>query len=148
MNWNIYLAGEIHSEWRDEIACGAREAGLPVTFFSPVTDHAASDTCGVNILGDEPTAFWTDHKGAKLNAIRTRTLIEKADIVVVRFAGKYREWNAAFDAGYAAALRRPTITVHDGEFTHALKEVDATALAVASTPTQVVEALAYVIAQQ
>ena len=141
--WQVYLSGEIHSDWRDQIAQGA--ADLPVTFSAPVTDHAASDECGIRILGAEEKAFWKDRKGAQLNAIRTRTLIEAADVVVVRFGEQYRQWNAAFDAGFAAALGKPLIVLQPDEFTQALKEVDAAALAVAREPQQVVQILRYVI---
>ncbi len=144
-NWQIYLSGEIHSDWRERIESGAKTAGLPCTFTAPVTDHASSDDCGVRILGSEPTSFWKDHKGAKVNAIRTRSMIEKSDMVVVRFGDKYKQWNAAFEAGFAAALGKPVITLHDPELTHPLKEVDGVALAVAQTPEQVVRLLAYVI---
>lgn len=142
--WMVYLSGEIHTDWRDQIESGAEAADLPVVFAAPVTNHAYSDDCGVAILGPEDKPFWRDHKGAKLNAIRTRTLIEAADIVIVRFGDKYRQWNAAFDAGYAAALGKPLIVMHDAEHTHALKEVDAAALAVAETPQQIVDILRYV----
>ena len=144
-NWSVYLSGEIHTDWRERIRDGAAAAGLPIAFHGPVTDHEASDDCGVEILGAEGNNFWKDHKGAKVNAIRTRTLIEKSDVVVVRFGEKYRQWNAAFDAGYAAALGKPLITLHDEDHIHALKEVDAAALAVAETPEQVVRILNYVI---
>ena len=144
-NWTVYLSGEIHSDWRERISDGSQSAGLPVEFVSPVTDHASSDDCGVNILGEEDNSFWKDHKGAKVNAIRTRTLIERSDVVVVRFGDKYRQWNAAFDAGYAAALGKPVITLHDVSLTHALKEVDGAALAVAETPEQIVRLLTYVV---
>lgn len=144
-NWTVYLSGEIHTDWRERISDGTKSAGLPVDFVSPVTDHASSDDCGVNILGDEDNAFWKDHKGAKVNAIRTRTLIERSDVVVVRFGDKYRQWNAAFDAGFAAALGKPIITLHDEDLTHALKEVDGAAQAVAETPEQVVKILNYTI---
>ncbi len=143
--WNIYLSGEIHTDWRDEIARGAEAAGLPVSFSAPVTHHEASDDCGVAILGEEADKFWHDHKGAQMNAIRTRTLIGEADIVVVRFGEKYKQWNAAFDAGYASALGKPVIVMHQAEHAHALKEVDAAALAVTQTPAQVVDILNYVI---
>ncbi len=143
MALSIYLSGEIHTDWRDQIETGA--AHLDVTFSAPITDHAASDDCGVAILGAEPDKFWHDHKGAKLNAIRTRQAIEQADIVVVRFGDKYRQWNAAFDAGYAAALGKSLIVLHGPDHAHALKEVDAAALAVAETPAQVVQILAYVL---
>ena len=144
-NWTVYLSGEIHSAWREEIISGAKSAGLDVEFLSPVTDHGSSDDCGVAILGSEAESFWRDNKGARVNAIRTRTLIDRSDVVVVRFGDKYRQWNAAFDAGYAAALGKPIITLHDPALTHALKEVDGAALAVAHTPAQVVRLLTYVI---
>jgi YtoQ family protein len=145
MTWTVYLSGEIHTDWRDEIARGIEAAGLPVALCAPVTHHEASDDCGVAILGAEDDKFWHDHKGAKLNAIRTRTLMENADVVVVRFGEKYKQWNAAFDAGFAAALGKPLIIMHGDDHAHALKEVDAAALAVTRTPQQVVDILAYVI---
>ncbi|WP_455201014.1 YtoQ family protein [Kaarinaea lacus] len=144
-NWTVYLSGEIHTDWRERIMDGAKHADLQIQFLSPVTDHSSSDDCGARILGEETNAFWRDHKGARVNAIRTRTYIEKADVVVVRFGDKYRQWNAAFDAGYAAALGKPVITLHDPELTHALKEVDGAALATAQTPEQVVDVLSYAI---
>ena len=145
--WRVYLSGEIHSDWRERIQEGARQAGLPVTFSAPVTDHQASDDCGVEILGPEEKPFWKDHKGAQVNAIRTRTLIRDADLVVVRFGDQYRQWNAAFDAGYAAALAKPLIVLHAPDLAHALKEVDAAALAVAAEPDQVVQILRYATAE-
>ena len=144
-DFSVYLSGEIHSDWRDKIYEGARASGLSVKFYSPVTDHDNSDDCGVAILGNEDDAFWKDHKGAKINAIRTRTLIDKSDVVVVRFGDKYKQWNAAFDAGFASALGKPLIIMHDPALTHPLKEVDAAALAVAETPEQIVAILTYVI---
>ena len=146
--WSVYLSGEIHSDWRERIIEGAKNRDLNIEFFSPVTDHASSDDCGARILGEESEPFWRDHKGAKVNAIRTRTLIEKCDLVVVRFGDKYRQWNAAFDAGYASASNKPYITLHDPELTHALKEVDGAALATAQTPEQIVELLNYVVTGQ
>ncbi|MFP6772288.1 MAG: YtoQ family protein [Alphaproteobacteria bacterium] len=143
--WNVYLSGKIHSDWRERIIKGAETAGLAIDFAAPVTDHASSDDCGVAILGGEDQAFWHDHKGAKVNAIRTRTLIDRADIVVVRFGDKYKQWNAAFDAGYAAAMGTSIITLHDPSLRHALKEVDGAAMATAETPEQVVQILDYVI---
>lgn len=143
--WSIYLSGEIHSDWREQIIDGAAEKNLPVEFSSPNTNHQDSDDCGAIILGDEESKFWHDNKSAKINAIRTRTLISEADIVVVRFGEKYRQWNAAFDAGFASALDIPTIIMHQDEHQHALKEVDASALAVTKTPKEVVDILAYVI---
>ncbi len=143
--WQVYLSGEIHSDWREQIHAGVEAAGLPVDLLSPVTDHDRSDRCGVAILGEEPSAFWQDHKGARVNAIRNRTLMQRADVVVVRFGDKYKQWNAAFDAGCASTLGKPVIILHDPALNHALKEVDGAALAVAETPQQVVKLLAYAI---
>ena len=139
----VYLSGEIHTDWRDQIVEGAQ--GLDVVFSAPVTDHQSSDDCGVAIMGAEADKFWHDHKGAKLNAIRTRNAIEAADVVVVRFGEKYKQWNAAFDAGFAAALGKSLIVMHGADHQHALKEVDAAALAVVETPEQVVDILTYVL---
>ncbi|KJZ23142.1 YtoQ family protein [Tritonibacter mobilis] len=143
MTLSVYLSGEIHTDWREQIIDGARN--LSVSFDSPVTDHGASDDCGVAILGAEDNKFWHDHKGAKLNAIRTRKGIEEADVVVVRFGEKYKQWNAAFDAGYAAALGKSIIVLSQPEHQHALKEVHAAALAVAEDPKQVVNILTYIL---
>ncbi len=144
--WTVFLSGEVHSDWRDKIIGAVKDDGLPVRFFGPVTDHTASDNCGTDILGAEDKKFWKDHKGAKLNTIRNRTLIAESDIVVVRFGDKYKQWNAAFDAGYAVALGKSLIVQHHPDDTHAMKEIDAVALAVAETPEQVVAVLKYVVA--
>ena len=146
MGWRVYLSGEIHTDWRERIERGTAAAGLDVEFTAPVTDHAASDAAGTAILGEQESPFWNDHLVAGVNAIRTRTLIEKADVVVVRFGEQYRQWNAAFDAGYAAALGKPLITLHPPEHDHALKEVDRAALAVARDAEQVVDILRYTLA--
>ena len=146
--WDVYLSGEVHSNWREEIENAAYKENLPVQFFSAVTDHEKSDNCGDKILGTEKEKFWKDHKAAKMNAIRTRTLIDEADIVIVRFGDKYKQWNAAFEAGLAATSGTPLIVQHSPENIHALKEVDAAAYAVAETVEQVVEILKYVTMQQ
>jgi len=143
MALNVYLSGEIHTDWREQIVAGAE--GLDVTFSGPVTDHAASDDCGVAILGEEPNKYWHDHKGAKVNAIRTRLGIEKADVVIVRFGEQYKQWNVAYDAGYASALGKSLIVLSMPEHQHALKEVHAAALATAEEPEQVVQILRYVL---
>jgi len=145
MKWTVYLSGEIHSDWREQIRWGVESLDLPVMLLEPVTDHEASDECGIRTLGAESKAFWKDNKGAGLNALRTRTLIARSDIVVVRFGEKFKQWNAAFDAGQAAALGKSLITLHPEGLDHALKEVDRAALVVAREPAQVVEALRYAI---
>jgi YtoQ family protein len=147
MELTIYLSGEIHSDWREQIAAGIADQKLPITILSPITDHTASDEVGVSILGSEDKPFWKDHKAAKINSIRIKTAIEKADVVVVKFGDKYRQWNAAFEAGYAVAKGKSLITLHSPDLIHPLKEVDASAVATAETPGQVVDILKYASTQ-
>jgi len=144
MTWTVHLSGEIHTDWRDRVEQSA--AGLDVVFTAPVTDHSASDDAGAAILGEPAEQFFRDQLGAGVNAVRTRTQMARADIVVVRFGEQYRQWNAAFDAGYAAASGTPLITLHPAEHDHALKEVDRAALAVCREPEQVGAVLRYVVA--
>ena len=144
MTWTVYLSGEIHSDWRQQIIEGAGKLDLPVEFTSPVTDHEASDAAG-DLLKPQVPGYWRDHKSSKVNGIRTKTLLERCDVAIVRFGDKYKQWNAAFDAGYCAAIGKPYITLHDEDIVHPLKEVDAAAMAWAETPAQVVEILNYVI---
>lgn len=147
MNWTVYLSGEIHTDWRQQIMQGAETLELPVVFTSAVTNHEASDAAG-EVLGAESDNFWRDHKSSKVNAIRTQTLLENCDIAIVRFGDKYKQWNAAFDAGYCAAMGKPYISLHDKAIIHPLKEVDASAMAWAQTPEQVIEILKYVTSAQ
>jgi len=147
MEWNVYLSGEIHTDWRDKIIAGCKAHDLDINFFSAVTNHEASDAAG-DVLGKEDNSFWRDHKSAKVNAIRIKTMLENCDLAVVRFGDKYKQWNAAFDAGYCSALGTPYITLHDEDIIHPLKEVDGSAMAWATTPEQVVEILKYTMLQK
>lgn len=140
----VYLSGEIHTNWREQIILGCEELGLPIQFSSAVTDHDASDAAG-DVLGAEQNNFWRDHKSAKVNAIRTKKLLEFCDVAVIRFGDKYKQWNAAFEAGYCAALGKPYITLHDESLVHPLKEVDGAAMAWAQSVEQVIEILKYVV---
>ena len=148
MEYSVFLAGEIHTDWRTELSAIVSSQGLPIEFVGPVTDHDESDDCGATILGEESSPFWRDRKGAGINAMRTRVMIEAADLIVVKFGDKYRQWNAAFDAGFAFALNKPIIVVHPPELQHALKEIDAAACAVAENIEQVAEILSYIARQE
>ncbi len=147
MEWNVYLSGEIHTDWREKIITGCEAHNLVVNFHSAVTNHEASDAAG-DLLGSEESNFWRDNKSAKVNAIRIKTLLKSCDLAVVRFGDKYKQWNAAFDAGYCAALDIPYITLHDEDIIHPLKEVNASAMAWATTPEQIVEIIKYTITQK
>ena len=141
----VYLAGEIHTNWREEIIENCKKENLDIKFSSPVTDHPSSDDCGVEILGPEEKNLWKDRKGANINSIITKKSIQDCDIIIVKFGEKYKQWNAAFDAGYASALGKSIIVIHNEDHQHALKEVDASAAAVASDQTQAVRILKYVL---
>ena len=141
----VYLSGEIHSNWRDEIIDLCSKENLNINFMSPTTNHELSDNCGVEILGQEDKNFWKDHKGANINAIKTKKYIRESDVVIVKFGDKYKQWNAAFDAGYASALNKSIIVIHNEKDQHALKEVDASSSAVASNQDQVVKILKYIV---
>lgn len=141
---NVYLSGEIHSDWREKIVDQINAENLQVNILTPITNHGDSDAVGEKILGEEASPFWKDHKAAKINGIRTRILIDQADVVIVKFGEKFKQWNAAFDAGYATAKGKPIIVIHPKEFTHALKEVDAVAHAVTDSENSVVEILKYI----
>lgn len=144
MKLTVYLSGEIHTDWRDQIAQGCQAAGLDVEFTSANTNHDASDGAGDG-LGVPESGYWRDHQSAKVNAIRIQTLIKRCDLAVIRFGDKYKQWNAAFDAGFCAALGKPYITLHDESIVHPLKEVDASAQAWARTPEQVVDLIKYTV---
>ena len=145
MRLRIYLSGEIHTNWREDIIEKCEKENLNIEFLSPTTNHGLSDDIGVKILGKEDKKFWHDNKGASINAIKTRSFIEKSDIVIIRFGDKYKQWNAAFDAGYASALNKALIIIHSEENQHALKEVDAAALAVTKNIDEVIKILKYTI---
>jgi len=147
MKLNVYLSGEIHTDWRDQIINECDKRDLDVSFSSAVTVHEASDAAG-DVLGAEDQNFWRDHKSAKVNSIRTKTAISRCDVAIIRFGDKYKQWNAAFDAGQCAALAKPYITLHDADIVHALKEVDAAAMAWASSTEQVIDILTYLITQK
>ena len=142
---SVYLAGEIHSNWREEIIQLCQKEKLDVQFSSPVTNHQNSDNCGVEILGAEEKNFWKDNKGANINSIRTKKSIQDCDVVIVKFGEKYKQWNAAFDAGYASALNKSIIIIHNDDHQHALKEVDASAAAVAKDQNQAFRILKYIL---
>ena len=141
----VYLSGEIHTDWRNEIINKCNKEKLEIEFFSPTTNHELSDDIGVKILGNEDKKFWHDIKSAKINAIKTKISINKSDIVIVRFGAKYKQWNAAFDAGYAIGLNKSLIIMHDKDNQHALKEIDSVANAVVENVDQIIKILSYTL---
>lgn len=89
----VYLAGQIHDNWRDEVAKKAKERNLPLVFVGPQTDHDRSDNIGEEILGEQPGKLYRDDAASSINNFRTQVLMQKADIVIALFGEKYRQWN-------------------------------------------------------
>lgn len=147
MAYTIYLSGETHTDWRDQILQGIENNELDIEVLGPITDLNISENIGSEILGPEENNFWRDHKSAKINALRNNHYLGQADLVVVRFGEKYRQWEAAFDAGLAIGMGIPIVVMHDPELTHALKEIDAAALAVTQDSLQLIEILKYISQQ-
>jgi len=141
--YTVYLAGEIHSNWREEIINGCKDTNI--TFLTPEHNHASSDDIGENVLGDQGSDFYNDHVSAKINSMRNLTYLKQADIVIVKFGEKYKQFNAAFYAGYANALNKKLIVIHPEEFIHALKEIDAAASAVVKSESQVIDILKHLV---
>ena len=147
MAYTIYLSGETHTDWREQIITGIDNNELDIEVLGPITDLNISENIGSEILGPEENNFWRDHKSAKINALRNNHYLSQADLVIVRFGEKYKQWEAAFDAGLAIGMGIPIVVMHDPELTHALKEIDAAALAVAQDSLQIIEILKYVLQQ-
>lgn len=142
----IYLAGEIHSDWRDQLRRHLDEKDLDaeITFVGPQEAHDRSDDIGEDILGEQPTQRYRDLLGGQVNALRRRVQMSRADLCVAYFGPKYRQWNTAADAGAASAMDIPVILVRDLEHLHALKDLDAFAAVTAETLEQAAEAIAYI----
>ncbi len=140
----IYTAGEIHSDWRDRLRTALRDAGTHAELVGPQEIHERSDDVGEDILGEQPTDRFRDLEGARVNTLRTRVLMQRADLAIAYFGPQYRQWNTAVDAGFALAQGIPLILVRDAEHTHALKELDALASLTVETLEQAAEAVAYI----
>lgn len=140
----IYLAGEIHSDWRDELQAKAKEKALPLQFVGPQTDHALSDDIGEIILGKQPGNLYKDAAASSINNFRTAVLMEKADAVIALFGEKYRQWNTAMDAATAIEKGKPLIIVRPESLIHPLKELSGKANVTVETVEQAVQALEYV----
>lgn len=142
----IYLAGEIHSDWRDRLRAHLDALDLPadITFVGPQEVHDRSDDVGEDILGEQPNQRYRDLLGGQVNTLRRRVQMARADLCVSYFGPKYRQWNTAADTGAASAMEIPVILVRDMEHLHALKDLDAFAAVTVETLEQAAEAIAYI----
>lgn len=143
MKFTIYLAGQIHANWREEIEALVKEKELPFNFVSPQTNHDLSDDIGENILGEQPGKYYKDDAASDINNFRTTVLMNKADIVIAYFGEDYRQWNTAMDATTAINQKKPLIVIRPESLTHALKELSNKANVTVSRIEQAVEVLEY-----
>jgi YtoQ family protein len=142
----LYLAGEIHSDWRDRLRSHLDDLELyaEIDFVGPQEDHSRSDDVGEDILGPQPDAHYRDLMGGKINNLRRRMQMSRADLVVAYFGPQYKQWNTAADAGAAVAMDLPLVLVRDPEHTHALKDLEAFASVTVETLEQAAHVIAYI----
>ncbi len=140
----VYLAGQIHDNWRDEVKQKAKERNLSLTFVGPQTDHDRSDQIGEEILGEQPNKLYRDDKASDINNFRTQVLMQKADIVIALFGEKYRQWNTAMDASTAIAMGKPTIIIRPESLIHPLKELSNKANVTVETIDQALDVIQYI----
>ncbi len=140
----VYLAGQIHDDWREEVKQKAKEKNLPLKFVGPQTDHDLSDNIGEEILGEQPSNLYKDDAASDINNFRTQVLMQKADIVIALFGEKYKQWNTAMDASTAIALNKPTIIIRPTSLIHPLKELSNKANVTVETVDQALEVIRYI----
>ncbi|KGX89159.1 YtoQ family protein [Pontibacillus litoralis] len=143
MELMVYLAGEIHNDWRSEVIEKAEHRALPLTFVSPQTNHDRSDAIGEVILGEQPNPIYRDDTASSINNLRTEVWMNKADIVIAFFGEQYKQWNTAMDAGAAISKNKPTILIRPQSLHHPLKELSNKATVTVETIDQAIEILAY-----
>lgn len=148
MHLTVYLAGQIHDNWREELKEKAAELDLPITFVGPMENHDRSDNIGEEILGTQPNNILKDEAASKLNNLRTEVLIKKSDVVVALFGEKYKQWNSAMDAATAVALNKPLILVRPESLHHPLKELSEKAQLTVETVDQALKGLAYIFEEK
>ena len=144
MNFTVYLAGQIHDNWREELITQTEDKGLNFDFVYPQTEHDLSDDIGEKILGKQPGNYYRDEAASAVNNFRTTVLMEKADIVIALFGDQYRQWNTAMDATTAINKGKPLIIIRPEDLIHSLKELSNKANVTVETIEQAVQVLAYI----
>ena len=144
MKLTVYLAGEIHTDWRQELIEKVTARGLDMEFVFPQQVHDRSDSIGEDIQGTQPNAYFRDLAASDVNNFRTEVLMNKADVVVALFGEQYRQWNTAMDLSTGIAKGKPSIMIRPEAFIHPLKELSRKTNVTVETVDQAVEALAYI----
>ncbi|GGM23628.1 hypothetical protein GCM10011351_06760 [Paraliobacillus quinghaiensis] len=144
MELTVYLAGQIHDDWRDEFSKKAKEKNLSLVFVGPQTNHERSDQIGEEILGKQPGDLYKDDAASDINNFRTQVLMQKADIVIALFGEKYKQWNTAMDASTAIAMDKPVIIIRPESLVHPLKELSNKANVTVETLDQALNVISYI----
>lgn len=144
MELTVYLAGQIHDDWRDQVKEKASKKNLPLTFVGPQTNHDRSDNVGEDIIGDQPGKYYKDDAASSINNFRTQVLMQKSDVVIALFGEQYKQWNTAMDASTAITLNKPTIIIRPESLIHPLKELSNKASVTVETVEQALDILAYI----
>ncbi|WP_138420660.1 YtoQ family protein [Aquibacillus sediminis] len=144
MDLVVYLAGQIHDDWRQQLKDKAKDKGLPITFVGPQENHDLSDDIGEKILGKQPGKSYRDDAASAVNNFRTEILMKKADAVIALFGENYKQWNTAMDAASALALNKPTILIRPESLVHPLKELSNKANITVETVDQALDVLHYI----
>lgn len=144
MKLTVYLAGQIHDDWRQEVEQKAKEKNLPLTFVGPQTNHERSDNVGEDILGKQPGNIFKDDAASSINNLRTQILMQKSDIVIALFGETYKQWNTAMDISAAITMNKPTIIIRPESLVHPLKELSNKANVTVETIDQALDVIAYI----
>ena len=144
MEFTVYLAGQIHDDWREDVIKKSKEKGLKLNFVGPQTNHDLSDNIGENILGKQPTDYFKDDAASSINNFRTTVLMNKADFVIALYGEKYKQWNTTMDATTAINLGKPLIIIRPESAIHALKELSNKADVTVETVDQAIEVINYI----
>ncbi|WP_404444601.1 YtoQ family protein [Sutcliffiella horikoshii] len=145
MKFTVYLAGEIHTSWREELIDKAQALDLPLEFVGPMTDHERSDNIGEAVMGPQPSSIAKDEAASQINNLRTELLLKKSDLVIALFGEKYKQWNTAMDASAAISLQKPLILIRPENLHHPLKELSNKANVTVETVNQALKVLTYVL---
>lgn len=144
MELTVYLAGQIHDDWRETLKEKANEHALPLTFVGPQTNHDKSDNVGEDVLGKQPDNVTKDDAASSINNFRTQILMSRADIIIALFGENYKQWNTAMDASLAISKNKPTMIIRPESLVHPLKELTNKANVTVSNVDEAIDVLQYV----
>src|SRR5699024_3884076 len=144
MKFTVYLAGEIHTNWRDALQEKAKKENLPFTFVSPQTNHDRSDDIGEAIIGEQPNALYRDKVASDVKNIRTMVILKYADLFIAQFGDQYRQWNTAMHVTTVIYVNKPTIIIRPDSLIHPLKVLSNKVNVTVESVDQAIDVLKYI----